>query len=38
MRRREKGIGMRRNVEFVPNCDGFVPWQLAGTAKNGELR
>jgi hypothetical protein len=29
---------MRWNVEFVPNCDGFVPPIQAGTAKNGQLR
>jgi hypothetical protein len=29
---------MRRNVEFVPNCDGFVPWPGPGTAKKGDLR
>jgi len=29
---------MRRNVEFVPKCHGFVPGQPAGTAKNGQLR
>jgi hypothetical protein len=29
---------MQWNVEFVPKCDGFVPRQPAGTAKNGELR
>lgn len=28
---------MRPNVEFVPICDGFVPWHPAGTAKNGKL-
>jgi hypothetical protein len=29
---------MRLDVEFVPNCDGFVPTQSGGAAKNGELR
>jgi hypothetical protein len=29
---------MRPNVEFVPKCDGFVPRNSGGTAKNGELR
>jgi hypothetical protein len=29
---------MRRNIEFVPNRDGFVPRNRAGTAKTSELR
>jgi hypothetical protein len=29
---------MRPNIEFVPNRDGFVPRNSAGTAKTGELR
>jgi hypothetical protein len=37
MRRHETCFRVYPDVEFVPDCDGFVPLVPAGTANGGDL-
>jgi hypothetical protein len=37
MRRRETCFRVYLDVEFVPDCDGFVPLVPGGSANRGDL-